>query len=498
MTLRNRFILTISLIALLLVLPALYAALQLSRLREIAADVRTSHGAAYLAMGRFQAHINDVDRHTRSYVAFGEAGSADQRNVALDAAREELERLMGAGYSDVAVRADTLLRQIQGGVAGIDELMAVGAIDQATDSLSGVVPLFARTDSLIRDIATEIDTRSEADLAAAGRISAAALTMTLLVLLASLFIAVLVGAWATQTVIQPIQRLRRATAEVAAGELLVPPELPYERSDEIGDLSRSFRGMTQQLANLDRMKAEFMSIAAHELKTPINVVAGYAELIQDGVYGEVTEKQDTALTSIQEQARNLTQLVNQLLDISRLEAGGLKLEFGELSVPDLFERLHRTFDVLAHKQNISFHVTLEESAPRVIIADAGRLRDQVMGNLLSNALKFTPEGGRIEVRGWGDETRLCIEVTDTGAGIPAADLQHIFDKYYQIGEHARSKGAGLGLTIAHDIIEEHGGSIEVTSQEGTGTTFRIQLPVTREAHEHGVTHSAPQPLAHEH
>jgi CHASE3 domain sensor protein len=129
MTLRNRFILTISLIALLLVLPALYAALQLSRLREIAADVRTSHGAAYLAMGRFQAHLNDIDRHTRSYVAFGETGSADQRNVALDAAGEELERLMGAGYGDVAVRADTLLRQIGSGVAGIDTLMAAGAIE---------------------------------------------------------------------------------------------------------------------------------------------------------------------------------------------------------------------------------------------------------------------------------------------------------------------------------------------------------------------------------
>jgi signal transduction histidine kinase len=481
MTLRNRFILTISLIALLLVLPALYAALQLSRLREIAADVRASHGTAYLAMGRFQAHVNDIDRHTRSYVAFGEAASAEQRNVALDAAGEELERLMGAGYSDVAVRADTVLSQIGAGVGQIDALMTAGATEEATDALGAVVPLFAEADSLIRQIAMEIDARSEGDMAAAGRISAAALTMTLLVLLASLFSAVLIGAWATQTVIRPIQRLRRATAEVAAGEFLVPAELPYERSDEIGDLSRSFRGMTQQLANLDRMKAEFMSIAAHELKTPINVVAGYAELIQDGVYGEISEQQDTALTSIQEQARNLTQLVNQLLDISRLEAGGLSLEFAELSVPDLFDRIHRTFNVLAHKQGIDFDVTLEESAPPVIIADAGRLRDQVLGNLLTNALKFTPEGGRIDVRGWGENDRLCLEVTDTGSGMPAADLPHVFDKYYQIGEQARSKGAGLGLTIAHDIVEEHGGTIEVSSREGAGTTFRIQLPVTRDA-----------------
>jgi signal transduction histidine kinase len=480
MTLRRRFILTMCAIALLLVLPALYAALQLSRLREIATDVSTTHGAAYLAMGRFQAHLNDADRHTRSYVAFAEPEAADRRNVALDGAQQELERLMGAGYADVAAPADTLLRAISERLAAIDTLVQDDEPDAATAALDGVAPLFARGDTVIQVIGTEIDARSESDLAAAGRISAAALTMTLLVLLASLFIAVLIGAWATQTVVRPIQRLRRATAEVAAGEFIVPADLPYERHDEVGDLSRSFRGMTEQLANLDRMKAEFMSVAAHELKTPINVVSGYAELIQDGVYGEVTAQQDTALTAIQEQSRNLTQLVNHLLDISRLEAGGLKLEIEDVSVADLFERVHRTFDVLAHKQRIGFAVTLEESAPRVVRADGARLRDQVLGNLLANALKFTPEGGRIGVRGWGEAGHLCVEVTDTGAGMPASQLPHVFDKYYQIGETARSKGAGLGLTIAHDIIEEHGGTISVVSQEGSGTTFRIRLPAAQQ------------------
>jgi signal transduction histidine kinase len=493
MTLRNRFILTMGLIALLLLAPAVYAALQLNRLREIAADVRATHGAAYLSMGRFQAYINDVDRHTRSFVAFGETDVAERRNIALDGAQEALERLMGAGYADVATQADSLLDTISAGLVRIDELVAAGATEQATNALGAVVPLFAAADTLIQEIAREIDTRSEADLAAASRISAAAFTMTLLVLLASLFAVVLIGAWATQTVVRPIQRLRKATAEVAAGELVVPADLPYEREDEIGDLSRSFRGMTEQLANLDRMKAEFMSIAAHELKTPINVVSGYAELIQDGVYGPVNQEQDTALTSIQEQSRNLAQLVNQLLDISRLEAGGLRLEFEELHVGDLFDRIHRTFDVLAHKQRIGFGVTLEESAPSTITADGARLRDQVLGNLLANALKFTPEGGRIGVRGWGEAGQLCIEVTDTGAGMPANQLPHVFDKYYQIGEHARSKGAGLGLTIAHDVVEAHGGTISVASQQGVGTTFRVRLPKSREGEVPARTQSKGEP-----
>jgi signal transduction histidine kinase len=480
MTLRLRFIVTIGAIAVLLVLPALYAALQLSRLREIAADISVTHGAAYLAMGRLQAHVNDVDRHTRNYVAFGEAAVAERRNIALDGALQELERLLGAGYTDVAARTDSVLSRIGSELSTIDALVQAGERDAATAALQRVIPQFAEAERLIQAIGAEIDRRSERDLAAASRISAAALTMTLLVLLASLFIAILIGAWATQTLVQPIQRLRRAMAAVAAGEFIVPAGLPYERTDEVGDLARSFRGMTQQLADLDRMKADFMSIAAHELKTPINVVGGYAELIQDGMYGAVTEQQEVALTSIQEQARILTQLVNQLLDISRLEAGGLKLEIGELVVADLFERLRRTFDVLAHKQEIDLQIELEPTAPETVPADAARIRDQVLGNLLANALKFTPPHGRIAVRGWGENDELCIAVSDDGPGMPADHLPHVFDKYFQIGEQARSKGAGLGLTIAHDIVEEHGGSITVESEEGTGTTFVVRLPAAKE------------------
>jgi signal transduction histidine kinase len=480
MTLRLRLIATIGGIALLLVLPALYAAIQLSRLQKIATDVTATHGAAYVAMGRLQARLTDIDRHTRNFVAFGDADVALRRDSAMAATRVELDRLAGAGYQDVTEPTASLFARMQAELTRIDGMVRGGQADAATAALRAAVPLFAQAEALIQQIATEIDRRSEAELAAAGRISAAALTTTLLALLACLFIAVLLGTWATYTLVQPIQRLQRSMAAVAAGEFMVPRDLPYDRTDEIGDLSRSFRAMTQQLSDLDRMKADFMSIAAHELKTPINVVGGYAELIQDGMYGEVTDAQDVALTSIREQARILTQLVNQLLDISRLEAGGLKLEIGEMDVADLFERVQRTFEVLAHKQGIRLTVELDPAAPRTIPADGPRIRDQVLGNLLANALKFTPEDGEIRVRGWSEGDHFCIEVRDTGSGMPADQLPLVFDKYFQIGEQARSKGAGLGLTIAHDIVEEHFGTITVESEEGAGTTFRLMLPVSRE------------------
>jgi signal transduction histidine kinase len=126
-------------------------------------------------------------------------------------------------------------------------------------------------------------------------------------------------------------------------------------------------------------------------------------------------------------------------------------------------------------------VDVEPSAPAIVPGDADRLRDQVLGNLLGNALKFTSSGGWIRVRCWGSDGSLNIEVADSGEGMPADQLPHVFDKYYQIGEQARSKGAGLGLTIAHDIVEEHGGTISVRSRQGEGTTFVVTLPASRDA-----------------
>jgi signal transduction histidine kinase len=480
MTLRTRLILTIGSIALLLVLPALYAAQQLSRLADIASGTRNVHGQAYLAMGRFQARLAELDRLQRAEIVDPDPATAVQRDSALMQAREHLVNLATAGYSDVSRRAGLYLDSIEASTARIDTLMAAGRREEATAAFETVKPLFAESDVMLGAIAQEIDRRSDADLEAAGSISAGALTTTLLALAATLFIAVTLGTWATRTVVRPVQRLRRAMAAVAAGEFFVPEGLPYDRSDEIGDLSRSFRAMTQHLADLDRMKADFMSVATHELKTPINVISGYAELIHEGMYGPLTPKQQDALIAVQEQSRNLTQLINQLLDISRLEAGGLRLEIDQIDVPEMLERLRRTFDGLAHKQQVQLLLNVAPDAPHYIPGDADRLRDQVFGNLLSNALKFTPEGGQIRVQAYGRNSHLVVEVSDTGPGIASDQLPHVFDKYFQIGEQARSKGAGLGLTIAHDVVQAHGGEVSVESVEGKGTTFRIALPTGRE------------------
>jgi signal transduction histidine kinase len=266
-------------------------------------------------------------------------------------------------------------------------------------------------------------------------------------------------------------------ADVAAGQFVVPDDLPYRRQDEIGDLARSFSWMTEHLARLDKMKAEFISIATHELKTPINVIGGYAELVEEGLYGPVSIDQRNALDAIREQTQVLTRLVNQLLDISRLEAGGLHLQMGIVQVETLLDSLRRSFTILSQQKSLNLRFDVADSVPETIQGDADRLRDQVLGNLLSNSLKFTGENGRVLVRAWGTERALELEVTDSGVGIPKDKVAFIFDKFFQIGEHARSKGAGLGLAIAREVVEAHGGRIWVESEQNVGTTFRISLPV---------------------
>ena len=477
MTVRTRLLLTIAGISALLAVPAIYGASRLSTLAHIARDQRARHARSFLALGQLQTTLSELDRLERSYVI---TQAPDQRvaiEQALAEAKRETAELRERGYAEQVMGVTARLDSIEAATREIVALVAADSAEAASARLEVLKPVLAATDKDLEEIAGAIDEQSYANVSHAEDISTAARRTTLLALGVSLMAALLIGSWTTTEVIKPVRRLRAAMAKVADGDFIVPENLPYRRRDEVGDLARSFGSMTQHLAKLDQMKAEFMSIATHELKTPINVIAGYSELVEEGVYGPVTKRQGDALESIRDQTQVLGRLVNQLLDISRLEAGGLKLEKNSVIVHDLFYSLQRSFSILAGKKNIDFQVDLDPSMPREIHADPDRVRDQVLGNLLANALKFTPEGGRVSLRAWGDAQQLHIEVSDSGVGIPPDRLPFIFDKFYQVGRQARSAGAGLGLAIAREIVDAHGGTITAESSEGKGTTFRIVLPV---------------------
>ena len=479
--LRERLILTIVIVGVLMTIPTVYALLQLRTLEEIAATGTRRNGLAYASLGKFMTALAEANRHEGSYIVTPEDPRfRASRDSALINAHAQLTTLDTTGYAQVAAPARDQLRQIEAGILHIDQLLSSGDRLAATTAFGPIKQRFSESEQIIERIGDAIDEETRLGNQRARDISANAAQTTAVALALCLVMALVLGAWMTRHLLQPVAQLRHFMARVAGGSFVVPEGLPYQRSDEIGDLSRSFLGMTRQLADLDQMKAEFMSISTHELKTPINVIGGYAELIQEGVYGRVNDKQNGALTAIREQAKVLTQMVTQLLDVSRIEAGGLRLEMHEVVVQELFDRVHRTFSALAEKQNITFEVVLAEDAPETVPGDADRLRDQVLGNLISNAFKFTPSNGSVLVRGWEEMGWLCICVRDTGSGIPAEQQPHIFDKFYQVAGQARSKGAGLGLTIAYEVIQGHGGELTVESHPGEGTTFQIRLPLTRE------------------
>jgi signal transduction histidine kinase len=480
MTVRSRLILTIVGIAVVSAAPAIYGASRLAQLRKIASEQRTQHGEAFLALGHLQTALAELDRFARSYVA---VGGNDQRagiEQALAEARLHIDSLAKVrGYTAEAAVLAPRLDSIDQAARHVIQLVATNRRDEATAYLDRVKPLLTNANDALDGLARAVDSRSKEDMQAAGRISAAAYTSTVIGLLMSVAAVIAIGWWTTHGLITPVRRLRGAMVGVADGNYVVPEDLPYDRQDEIGDLARSFRWMAQHLAKLDKMKAEFISIATHELKTPINVISGYSELLEEEIYGPLSEEQQQALETIRDQTLVLTRLVNQLLDISRLEAGGLQLEMNEVVVEDLLATIERAFGILAKRKNTTLTLEVEPSVPPTITADPDRLRDQVFGNLLTNALKFTPEGGRIHVRAWADSEWLCFEVSDSGVGIPPDQLSFVFDKFYQIGQQARSKGAGLGLAIARDVVEAHGGRISVDSKEKVGTTFRVELPLKR-------------------
>lgn len=476
MNLRTRLYLVAFGMILVLLAPAYYALDQLGELRDIAFDLRSRHAAAFLTVGHIQTTVAELNRLQRSYVAA--PGSEVEREVRdrLERAGEHVARLQASDYAEEAQAVAWQVDALAAASQQLDRLLLSGRVEEATDLFQSIKPMFSELHQSLEELAATIDERSTSEAARAQQISATAARTSALAVVVALVAALLLGLVSIGALTSPLKRLRAAMAAVAGGRFSPPTDLPYRRTDEIGDLSRSFRSMAQQLAELDRLKAEFVSIASHELKTPVSVIRGYAEMCADGFYGEVNEKQHEVLSYIQEQTEVLVERVNQLLALSRFQAKGLGVELGLVELPRLLEELRRTFAGIAAQEEVAFRVEADPSAPRTFRADAARVQGELLGNLVANAFKFTPPGGEVSVRAWGREGRIIFEVRDTGEGIPKAQLPYIFEKYYQAGRHAGKVGAGLGLAIAREIVEAHGGTIRAESEPGWGTTFHVELP----------------------
>jgi signal transduction histidine kinase len=480
LSLRSRLYLVCGVLIVILLGPAYYTLRQLVQLRDIAFDLRAEHAVALQQVGRLGNELSDLNLVLGDYVADADPAARGEAMNALDLARLYSVQLASGAYAGVAGETMARFDSISAQISEIDSLVALPDLRAAEEMFTDTRFLFARIHRSLGSLGEEIDTRSNEAALRAETISNRTARTTAAATGMAAGLAVLVALLSVGAVTAPLSKLRSAMAAVAGGKFTPPRDLPYARTDEIGDLTRSFRSMAERLAELDRLKAEFVSIASHELKTPVNVVRGYVEMLEDESYGEIQPRQREAFGHIREQTEVLRERVDQLLALSRLEAQGLEVRPEPVSVADLFEELRRNFAGVAAQKRVVFGVTAEPTVPTAVMLDRRRVRDELLGNLLGNAFKFTPRGGHIDVRARGEAGWLVIEIRDSGEGIPTAELPYVFEKYYQAGHHAGKVGAGLGLAIAREIVEAHGGMISVESARGVGSTFRVELPVGTE------------------
>ncbi len=234
----------------------------------------------------------------------------------------------------------------------------------------------------------------------------------------------------------------------------------------------------QRLLELDGLRDSFVSVVSHELRTPLTSVCGYLELLQQGEGGPVTEEQHRLMAVIDRNAGRLLRLVEDLLFVGQVDAGTLPLELGPVDLGDLAVQSAETARTHAADSNIE--LVLSEGQLPLLVGDAGRL-GQLLDNLISNALKFTPRGGRVTVRTGRNGEIAFAEVEDTGMGISAADQERLFERFFRTTAATAQAipGIGLGLSISQAIAEAHGGKIIVASLLGVGTTFRFEAPLPR-------------------
>ena len=230
------------------------------------------------------------------------------------------------------------------------------------------------------------------------------------------------------------------------------------------------------MQSADQVKDDLVSTVSHELRTPITSIAGYAELLGDGVLGPLTEKQGEALDRIDRNTTRLRVLVEDLLTMSRSETGLLELECQELDLRTVAREAFETLRETNRARQLDLELHLPE-LPVPAVADRVAM-GRVLENLLTNATKFTPDGGRVSLRVCRADDECSIVVTDTGLGIPEGDLPHVFERFFRssVAAERAVQGSGLGLSIVHAIITQHQGTVEVTSTSGAGTTFTVRLP----------------------
>jgi signal transduction histidine kinase len=312
---------------------------------------------------------------------------------------------------------------------------------------------------------------------------------------ASIFLALGLGFVISWSFILPVREAEGFLGQVAKGNF--GATIDVANRDEFGALADRMNQMSRELHHLyeehrvaahqlrelnaeleraSKAKSDFLANMSHELRTPLNAIIGFSEVLSERMFGELNEKQEEYMKDIHASGTHLLSLINDILDLSKIEAGRMELEETDFDLPAAIDSAVTLVRERAARRGITLGTAVGEGVGEVR-GDERKIR-QVALNLLSNAIKFTPEGGRIEVAAVPNDGSVEVSVSDTGVGIAPEDHEAVFEEFRQVGASAaKQEGTGLGLALARKFIELHGGKIWVTSQVGAGSTFTFTLPL---------------------
>jgi len=343
--------------------------------------------------------------------------------------------------------------------------------------------LAARLAPAMTTLATRTTAQKDALVAANRQSFARSRDLFIGVAAGSVVLALLLGFLLSWSLTAPLRSTQVRLAEIAAGDFSRHVEV--SNRDEIGVLAANVNRMNDELERLygeletiSRHKSDFLATMSHELRTPLNAIIGFSEVLREQMFGELNPQQLTYVDDVLEAGRHLLALINDVLDLAKIEAGRLELRFSEVSIADILRSGVTMHGERASRGGIALSLDVDGDDVTVE-ADERRVR-QVVFNLLSNAIKFTPPDGRVDVSARSVDGAVEIAVADTGAGIAPADRELIFEEFEQ-GQTTRLDGTGLGLPLSRKFVELHGGRLWVESEIDAGSTFRFTLPLEQES-----------------
>ena len=420
------------------------------------------------------------------------AALLEPEESALDAALRQLnqfaydvERLQVAASDDVELlgRVQADYHQFVDIVNQVVQRIRLGQVEEGRRQLARARPLSERMERRMNELVNRAETEMLESIDDSQAQFLASRWATIGLSIGSITLALAFGYAISSSIVGSVKQIDARLGQIAAGDF--SRHVSVANRDELGTLAANLNRMNDELCRLyqqieaaNRHKSEFLATMSHELRTPLNAIIGFSDVLKERMFGELNAKQAEYVGDIHSSGRHLLALINDILDLSKIEAGRMEIHPSHFDLKSALDSALILIRERALRKGITVHVDL---APDVgeITADAHKLK-QILVNLLSNAVKFTPEGGAITVRATAMPDAIEIAVADTGIGIASSDQALIFDKFRQahtIDGQAR-EGTGLGLALAQQYVQMHGGRIRVQSAPGAGATFTVTLPVT--------------------